>query len=81
MRLGRHDLIETTRGRAGRGHEQSETGVATLEGIEDIIPDRFGFINQERGRAIVLVVDTFDIRARVGGASEQETAGGRPHLA
>jgi hypothetical protein len=47
MRFTGADLEKASTGRAGRAHEQPEAGRATLERVQNFVPDRFGFVNQE----------------------------------
>ena len=48
--------------------------MTAIERIEDLVPDRFGFVNQDSGRGVGLIVQAFDVAACIGGAAEEETA-------
>jgi hypothetical protein len=55
------DLVEAAERCAGRAHEEPVGGVAALERIEDLVSDRFSFIDQDSGRRIRLIVEPFDV--------------------
>jgi hypothetical protein len=50
------DLVEAAEGCASRAHEEPIRGVTALERIEDLVPDRFSFVNQDSGRRLGLIV-------------------------
>jgi hypothetical protein len=55
------DLIEPTGRLSCRGHEEPEGGIATGQRVEDLVPNALGFIDQQRGGRLELIVDTFDV--------------------
>jgi hypothetical protein len=48
MRFGGHDPIKLAERGAGRAHEEPVARAAALKCIEDLVPDRFSFVDQAR---------------------------------
>ena len=64
-------------GAGGTGVEEAAVG-ATVEGLEDVFLDGFGFVadDEERAVAIVLAVPAFGAAGFVGGEEDDFSAGG-----
>jgi hypothetical protein len=68
------NLVEAAARCAGARHEEAEARGTAFQGFEYIVVNSFNFIDQQSGRRIWLVVDTFDISPGIGGAAEEKAA-------